>query len=81
MNKILLLLLLVLIITSCNYQKRKIVTTTCVITDIEVTVASTIETSPVYKLITDCDDTIIIRRNLYKVGDTITTRSYHYQKN
>lgn len=73
------LLLLALIITSCNYQKRKTVTTTCVITDIEITVASTIEPSPVYKLITDCGDTITIRRDLYKIGDTITTRTYHYQ--
>lgn len=73
------LLLLVLIITSCNYQKRKEVVTTCVITNIEVTVASTIEPSPIYRLITDCGDTITLRRDLYKIGDTITTHTYHYQ--
>jgi hypothetical protein len=73
------LLLLALIITSCNYQKRKVVVTKCVITNIEVTVASTIEPSPVYKLITDCGDTITLRRDLHRVGDTITTRTYHYQ--
>ena len=72
-------ILLVLIITSCNYQKRTQVVTNCVITKIETTHASTIEPSPVYKLITDCGDTITISRNIHKVGDTIITHTYHYQ--
>lgn len=73
------ILLLALIITSCNYQKRKEVIKKCVITDIEVNVSSTIEPDPVYKLSTDCGDTIRLRRNIYKIGDTITTHTYHYQ--
>lgn len=75
------ILLLSLIITSCNYQKRKEVIKKCVITDIEVNVSSTIEPDPVYKLSTDCGDIIKLRRNIYIIGDTITTRTYHYQKN
>jgi hypothetical protein len=74
-------LLLALIITSCNYQKRKVVVTKCFITNVEVTFSSTIEPDPVYNLITDCGDTIRLRRNIYKIGDTITTHTYHYQKN
>lgn len=73
------ILLVALIITSCNYQKRKVVVEKCVITNIEVVVPSTIEPDPVYNLITDCGDTIRLRRNIYKIGDTITTHTYHYQ--
>ena len=73
------ILLVALIITSCNYQKRKVVVEKCTITNIEVVVPSTIEPDPVYNLITDCGDTIRLRRNIYKLGDTITTRTYHYQ--
>ena len=73
------ILLVAVIITSCNYQKRKVVVEKCVITDIEVLTASTIEPEPVYNLITDCGDTIRLRRNIYKIGDTITTHTYHYQ--
>jgi hypothetical protein len=75
------ILLVALIITSCNYQKRKEVIKKCVITDIEVMVASTIEPDPFYNLSTDCGDNIKLRRNIYKIGDTITTRTYYYQKN
>lgn len=73
------ILLIALIITSCNYQKRKVVVEKCTIINIEVVVPSTIEPEPVYNLITDCGDTIRLRRDIYKIGDTITTRTYHYQ--
>ena len=75
------ILLVALIITSCNYQKRKEVVKKCVINDIEVNVSSTIEPDPVYNLSTDCGDNIKLRKNIYSIGDTITTRLYHYQKN
>lgn len=75
------ILLVALIITSCNYQKREVVVEKCVITDIEIMTASTIEPDPTYNLITDCGDTVRLRKDIYRVGDTITTRTYHYQKN
>lgn len=72
------ILLVALIITSCNYQKRKVVVEKCTIINIEVVVPSTIEPEPVYNLITDCGDTIRLRKDIYKIGDTITTRTYYY---
>jgi len=63
------LIILLCIFTSCKFEnevnKRK-----CVIKEIEVNVGSTIDSSPKFKLITDCG-VIIKRDDKYRVGDTI----------
>ena len=68
--------LLSLIITSCNYQKRKELVEKCTLINIEVIVPSIIEPDPIYVIITECGDTIRLRRDIHKIGDVITTHHY-----
>ena len=74
--------LFILLLTSCYHSKKPVVEIKeCVVTQIEERVESTLDVTLKFKVITDCGDTLILKNNKYKLGETIYIQKNYYIQN